>query len=136
MENRKPQGSTRASWIEPGGFMAYEHQWAAADAFQFHLKIGKKRIADRIHELNSLCKDGLAQNKRVKLYTPRSTELSAGIICFDVEGMQPNEVVKRLLAKNIVASTTPYGKSYARLAAGVMNSEADVKAAVRAIEQI
>jgi isopenicillin-N epimerase len=136
MENRTPQGATRASWIEPGGFMAYEHQWAAADAFRFHLNIGKKRIADRIHELNSLCKDGLAQNKRVKLYTPRSSELSAGIVCFDVDGLQPNEVVKKLLAKNIIASTTPYGKSYARLAAGIMNSEADVKTAVRAIEQI
>jgi isopenicillin-N epimerase len=44
--------------------------------------------------------------------------------------------VKRLLAKNIIASTTPYGKSYARLAAGIMNSEADVKTAVRAVEQI
>ncbi|HEY7159710.1 MAG TPA: aminotransferase class V-fold PLP-dependent enzyme, partial [Acidobacteriota bacterium] len=136
MQNRNPQGPTRASWVAPGGFMAYEHQWAAADAFQFHMKIGKKRIADRIHELNSLCKDELAQNKRVKLYTPRSSQLSAGIVCFDVDGLQPNEVVKRLLDKNIIASTTPYGKSYARLASGIMNSEADVKAAVQAIEQM
>ncbi|MCI0443105.1 aminotransferase class V-fold PLP-dependent enzyme, partial [bacterium] len=122
MQNRKPQGPTHASWIAPGGFMAYEHQWATADAFQFHLKIGKKRIADRIHELNTLCKNGLAEIKRVKLYTPRSTDLSAGIVCFDVDGLAPEEVVKKLLAKKIIASTTPYGKSYARLAAGIMNS--------------
>jgi selenocysteine lyase/cysteine desulfurase len=136
MQNRTPQGQTRASWVAPGGFMAYEHQWAAADAFQFHLKIGKKRIAERIHELNTLCKDELAQNKRVKLYTPRTAELSAGIVCFDVDGLQPEEVVKKLLTKNIIASTTPYGKSYARLAAGIMNSKDDVKAAVRAVEQL
>ncbi|MCI0618453.1 aminotransferase class V-fold PLP-dependent enzyme, partial [bacterium] len=136
MQNRKPQGPTHASWIAPGGFMAYEHQWATADAFQFHLKIGKKRIADRIHELNTLCKNGLAEIKRVKLYTPRSTDLSAGIVCFDVDGLAPEEVVKKLLAKKIIASTTPYGKSYARLAAGIMNSEAEVEAAVHAVQQI
>jgi isopenicillin-N epimerase len=136
MENRNPQGATSASWVAPGGFLAYEHQWATADAFQFHMEIGKKRIAERIHELNSLCKDELAQIKRVKLYTPRSSQLSAGIVCFDVDGLPPNEVVKRLLQKNIIASTTPYGKSYARLSAGIMNSEAEVKAAVRAIQQM
>ena len=136
MQNRTPQGPTHASWITPGGFMAYEHQWATADAFQFHLNIGKKRISDRIHELNTLCKNGLSEIKRVKLHTPRSTELSAGIVCFDVDGLQPEEVVKKLLAKKIIASTTPYGKSYARLAAGIMNSEAEVEAAVRAVQQI
>jgi selenocysteine lyase/cysteine desulfurase len=136
MQNRTPQGPTHASWIAPGGFMAYEHQWATADAFQFHLNIGKKRIADRIHKLNTLCKNGLAEIKRVKLYTPHSTDLSAGIVCFDVDGLQPEEVVKKLLAKKIIASTTPYGKSYARLAAGIMNSEAEVEAAVHAVQQI
>lgn len=136
MQNRNPQGPTQASWISPGGFMAYEHQWAAADAFQFHLKIGKKQIADRIHELNSLCKEGLSQNKRVKLYTPRSSQLSAGIVCFDVDGLAPEEVVKKLLEKKIIASTTPYGKSYARLAAGIMNSEADVQTAVEAVNTL
>ena len=102
MQNCAPKGPTHASWIAPGGFAAYEHQWAAADAFQFHLNIGKKRIADRIHELNTLCKNGLSEIKRVKLYTPRSPELSAGIVCFDVEGLAPEEVVKKLLAKRLL----------------------------------
>ncbi|MCI0416450.1 aminotransferase class V-fold PLP-dependent enzyme [bacterium] len=136
MENRTPQGPTRASWVAPGGFLAYEHQWATADAFGFHLKIGKKRIADRIHELNTLCKDGLAEMKHVKLYTPRSSQLSAGIICFDVDGLRPEQVVEKLLVKKIVASVTPYGKSFARLAPGIMNSEAEVDTALRAIRDL
>ena len=48
--------------------------------------------------------------------------VSAGLICFDVNGMQPKAVVKRLLQHKIVASTTPYGISYARLAPSLVNT--------------
>jgi len=44
----------------------------------------------------------------VKLHTPLDPELSAGICCFEVEGLSPDAVVKALLARPIVASTSPY----------------------------
>jgi selenocysteine lyase/cysteine desulfurase len=127
---------TRAAWVTPGGFHAYEHQWAVADAFRFHLKIGKKQVADRIHALNTYCKDGLATIRGVKLYTPRTPELSAGIICFDVEGKKPEQVVKSLLAKKIIASTTPYAVSYARLAPSLVNNPAEIDTTLKEIQQI
>jgi isopenicillin-N epimerase len=37
--------------------------------------------------------------KHVKLYTPRGHNMSAGIVCFDVEGMTPEAVVAKLLTK-------------------------------------
>lgn len=46
------------------------------------------RVAERIHALNDQAKEGLAKMKNVKLYTPRGNKLSAGLICFDVEGMK------------------------------------------------
>jgi isopenicillin-N epimerase len=64
----------------------------------------------------------------VKLYTPWGSTLSAGLICFDVNGMQPKAVVKRLLQHKIVASTTPYGISYARLAPSLVNTPNEVDA--------
>ncbi len=84
MENRAPQGPTWASWVSPGGYHAFEHQWAMIEAFRFHHQIGRKRIAERIHALNEQCKEGLAKMRHVKLYTPRGSTLSAGLICFDV----------------------------------------------------
>jgi transposase-like protein len=57
----------------------------------------------------------------------------AGLICFDVNGMQPKTVVKRLLQHRIVASTTPYGTSYARLAPSLVNTPKEVDATLRAI---
>ena len=46
--------------VTPGGFQAFEHRWALAEAFSFHQRIGKPRVTARIHELATRCKQGLA----------------------------------------------------------------------------
>src|SRR5204862_5421003 len=111
-------------------------RWALGAAFALHERIGPKRIDARIHELNRQCKEGLQAMKHVALHTPRSDEASAGIITFDVAGMTPEQVVKRLEAKRIVASTTPYATSYARLAPSLLNTPEDVDAALRAVREL
>jgi isopenicillin-N epimerase len=135
-DEHPPKTPTRASWVSPGGFKAYEHQWAMADAFQFHQRIGRKRIAERIAALNTQCKDGLAKITKVKLLTPRDPGLSAGINCFYVEGQTPTETVQRLLKRKVIASTSPYKISYARLAPSLVNDEGEVDAAVKALREI
>jgi selenocysteine lyase/cysteine desulfurase len=81
-------------------------------------------------------KEGLGRMPNIQLYTPRDENLSAGIVCFDVKGMKPGQVVKRLLDRHIVASTTPYRVSYARVACSVVNSPQEVEAALRAIRDL
>lgn len=136
MEHKVPPPPTQASWVMPGGFHPYEHEWAVTEAFEFHQSIGKQRIADRIHSLNSQCKEGLAQMKNVKLYTPLDTNLSAGLVCFDVAGMKPGQVVQKLLEKKIVASETPYGVSYARLAPSIVNTPEEIEITLREIRSM
>jgi len=53
-----------------------------------------------------------------------------------VEGMKPEEVVKRLRDRRVIASTTPYGVSYARLAPGVVNSPDEVETVLRAVREM
>jgi isopenicillin-N epimerase len=62
--------------------------------------------------------------------------VSAGIVCFEVDGMSPTKVVDRLRADHqIAASVTPYRVSYARF--GVLGvDEDDVDAAVRAVSRL
>jgi selenocysteine lyase/cysteine desulfurase len=122
-----------AAALSPGGFHAYEHTWALPAAFAFHKEIGRARIAARIHELNARIKEGLAGLRRVRLHTPRTSALSAGLVAFEVEGLAPEEVVKRLYAKRIVASTSPYRPTCVRLAGSLLNSPEEVDAAVRAV---
>lgn len=117
----------------PGGFHSFDHRWALGEAFRFHQAIGKERVARRIHGLNSQAKEEMKQMPHVKLYTPLSSELSAGIICFDVEGHTPTQVVDELHEDGIIASSSPYPVSYARIAPSLMNDPEEVTRTVRRI---
>jgi isopenicillin-N epimerase len=134
-EEKEPNHPPRAAWFSPGGFQAFEHHWALPEALHFHESIGPSRITTRIHELNHRMKEGLARMPHVQLYTPRDENLSAGMACFDVKGMKPGEVVSRLLEQKIIASTTPYRVSYARLSCGIVNTSDEVEKTLGAIRR-
>jgi len=122
--------------ITPGGFHSFEHRWALAEAFEFHLNIGKANIQNRTHELNRMLKKGIKCLPHIQLYTPMSGEMSSGINCFEVQGMSPNAVVKKLLQHNIIASTSPYKKVLARLTPSIINTEGEIAQCLHVLEHI
>ena len=130
--------SGTAGSMTPGGYHSFEHRWALPEAFAFHEQIGVSRIAARIRELNTRCKEQLAKLKGVTVATPMSPDVSAGIVCFSVDGKAPPEVVGALGAKNIVASVTPayYSPAYTRLAPSLLTNESDVDLAVAAVAEV
>jgi selenocysteine lyase/cysteine desulfurase len=132
-EDRLPRTPNNARRMTPGGFQAFEHHWGMAAAFRMHQSMGRARVAGRVAELNSRIKDGLSAMAKVKLHTPRDPNLSAGICCFEVKGQKPEEVVKTLLARKIIASTSPYAVRYARLSASIFNTPEEVDRAVAAV---
>jgi isopenicillin-N epimerase len=129
-------GPMRGEWMSPGGFQAYEHLWALPAAFELHARIGRARIAARLGEMNAQLKEGLAGIRGVTVRTPQDPSVSAALVCFEVAGMAPEDVVRRLHERRIVASTAPYAVSYARLAASLVNTPAEVQAAVEAVAAI
>lgn len=135
-EDRPPAGANNAARMTPGGFHAFEHQWAAAAAFGMHLRMGRPRVAARISALNEQLKAGLAAMPKVRVHTPRSAALSAGLVAFEVDGLKPEDVVKQLLARRIIASTSPYAVTYARLAPSLVNTPEEVDEALRALHAI
>ncbi len=128
--------SSPGQMMTPGGFHSFEHRWALAEAFKFHQALGKGRVEARIHALNTLLKDGLAKIKGLSLKTPPSPARSSGIVCFEIAGIPNGEVVRRLAEKRIVASTTPYTVSYARLTPGLLNDEEQIERVVTALRQM
>jgi isopenicillin-N epimerase len=124
-----------AAMNTPGGFHSFEHRWALTQAFEFHRAIGKARIAERIHALNSMAKAEMAKMPKVKVHTPMSSDLSAGIIAFEVAGLSPEQVVQKLHGRGIIASVTPgfYNPLLARVAPSMLTVEEDVERTVRAI---
>jgi selenocysteine lyase/cysteine desulfurase len=135
-EYGKPVPKASASTAAPGGFRAFEHRWALREAFDFHLAIGKNKVESRIHELATQAKKGLAAMKNVTLHTPMDPAISSGIICFEVAGLKPEEVVTKLAAKGVVASNSPYIPSYARLTPGITNTPEEIERALAAVRSI
>lgn len=131
-----PGESSMGVGMTPGGFHSFEHRWALGEAFTFHQAIGKARIATRIHALNHQLKEGLAEMGHVTLHTPRATELSAGIVCFEVQGVRPEEVVARLHERGIIASVTPYATRYARLAPSLLTSPEEINKTLQEIKNL
>jgi selenocysteine lyase/cysteine desulfurase len=131
-EDREPKGPTTAARMAPGGFHAFEHQWAMDAAFGMHEAMGRARVAGRIAELNTRLKQHLAGNRKIRIHTPMSPALSAGLVAFEIDGISPTDIVKRLGEQKIIASTSPYATPYARLAPSLVNTPEEVDRAARA----
>ncbi len=128
---RQPLPPTEASFVSPGGFVAYEHLLAIPAAVDLHRAIGRDRIAGRVADLNDAFRREAASIPGLTLHTPRDPEVSGGISCFEVAGMPAADVAVKLAEKRIRTNSSPYRTSYARVAAGVMNSPADIETVLR-----
>ncbi len=128
-----PEGPAR---LTPGGYHAFEHVWATKDAFEFQSSIGRSRVVARTVEQASQLKEGLAGISGLTVITPSGSEVSAGIICVDIESMPPDQAVQELRTRGVVASQTPYETSYLRLGPSLATSPEQVDQAIAAIEEI
>jgi len=133
---RKALPTTVASFISPGGFVAFEHLLAIPAAVALHQEIGRDRIAARIRELNTVFRENVVKIAGLTLHTPRDPELSAGISCFEVSGVKAEEIANRLADNRIRTSASPCKVSYARVAAGIMNFPAEIQTVVREIRAL
>ena len=136
-EGHPPTTTPKAAWFTPGGFQSFEHQWAVPAAIDFHNAIGSERITQRIHALNQQMNVEVRKLPNVKIvYTPLDPQLNAGMVCFDMNGLNAQQTVNKLLEKKIIASTTPYAVPFARLAFGIMNTQQEVEATARALRSM
>jgi isopenicillin-N epimerase len=131
-----PEGRTAGRRMSPGGYKAFEHQWALAQAFEFHRAIGRDAIAARTADLAARLKDGLGGIRGVTVHTPADPALSAGIVSFDVDGWSPHHLVARLERDGIMASAAPYAVSHARLTPSIQNGGDDIDQVLSAIREI
>jgi selenocysteine lyase/cysteine desulfurase len=122
--------------MTPGGYHSFEHRWALGEAFRFHLAVGKRRVAERTRAQATQLKEGLRAMRHVRLATPMSAALSAGIVCFEVDGYEPGEVVGRLADAKVMASVTPYDHPLVRLGPSIVTGPEDVERALRAVRSL
>jgi selenocysteine lyase/cysteine desulfurase len=118
----------------PGGFHSFEHRWAVTEALEFQAAIGRDRVQERTLTQAAQLKEGLAGIAGVTVATPMSPDLSAGIVCLQIDGVEPWYAVARLRADHdVVASVTPYDNPYLRLGPSIVTSPDDVDRAIKAV---
>jgi selenocysteine lyase/cysteine desulfurase len=116
----------------PGGVQCYEHRWALEVAFEFLLELGKESIEHHIHGLAWELKRELDQMRGVTLITPLAEGLSAGIVCFDIDGVSAADAVDRLAAAGIIATQSSSNAAFdppvrhVRLSLSIYNTRAEV----------
>ncbi|MEV8437392.1 aminotransferase class V-fold PLP-dependent enzyme [Actinosynnema sp. NPDC051121] len=121
----------------PGGYHSFENRWAVPEAVAFQEAIGRSRVAERIRSQVTRLKEGLAGVPGVRVVTPRSAEVSAGIVCCRVDGVEGEQVVARLHAEHrIAAGTTPYRESYVRFGPSIVTDDDEVDRLVRAMAAV
>ncbi|MGH9138214.1 MAG: aminotransferase class V-fold PLP-dependent enzyme [Acidimicrobiales bacterium] len=129
--------STFGRAATPGGYHSFEHRWALPEAFALHDAVGRDRVAQRTRELATRLKQGLAEIPDVRLVTPIDEELSAGIVCCEVRGQDPEAVLTRLRRDHrISASVTPYRERLLRFGTSIVTTPDEVDAATDAVEAI
>jgi len=126
--------ATFTETFSPGGFHAFEHRWSLNEAFEYQLDIGREHVHQRTTYLNSMLKEGITEMPHVKLHTPVDPDLSAGINCFEIEGYSELEALEAFHKKGIIASTSPYRISYARLTPCIINTEQEVETCLEVMQ--
>lgn len=130
LDKKEEKDVTPGDRMTPGGFHTFEHRWALPAAFELHQQLGKANIQSRIHALNTQVKEGLAKMSGVTLHTPLSSELSSGLVAYEVAGKSPMEITYALFAKGVVSAPSPYHQSYARMAPSLLNTEEELETAL------
>lgn len=120
----------------PGGYHSFEHRWAVREAFELHERIGRDRIAERIAIQATQLKKGLATIPSVRLITPDDPALSAGIVCCDIDGMDPATARVMLKESGVVASVTPYKTPYLRFGPSIVTTPAQMDRVVDAVRRL
>ena len=106
-----------------------------AEALRFHRDIGKDRVAARTHEQATQLKEGLAEIDGVTLVTPLDEAMSAGIVCFDIDGAAPPGVLGTLSSAGVDASITPYREEHVRLGPSIVTSPEECDTLLEALAQ-
>ena len=117
-----------ATTLTPGGYHAFEHRWAADEAFKLHLQLGKAAVQARIHALNTELKAQLLAHPQIELVTPRSPALSAGFTFFRVKGQDCDAVASYMMKNRVVIDAVDRDVGpVIRTSPGLLNSSDEIQ---------
>jgi selenocysteine lyase/cysteine desulfurase len=85
--------------FEAMGTRSFPAELAIGTAISFHEMIGSERKETRLRYLKNYWMDALSDIKGIRFYTSKKPEFSCGLGNFELEGIDPADVQKKLLNK-------------------------------------
>jgi selenocysteine lyase/cysteine desulfurase len=107
--------------------------YVLADTLEFFESLGWDAITDRVLALSGSLVEALDHVAGVTVITPRESSARLGIVAFDVDGLDSEEVVGRLDQAGIVCAAR---EGHVRASVHVYNNEADVMHLVRTVADL
>ena len=107
-------------------------------AVRFHDAIGTSRVEARCRHLRRRLRAGLETLPGITIATPADEALSAGVIAFELEGIESLELQRRLAREANVRTrvVAEYGYGWMRLAPHIYNTEGEIDRVVEVIRAV
>lgn len=124
----------------PGGVRAHEHWWSLAEAFRLHTRVlGKAAVQAHVHGLARGLKAALV-GPGITMVTPVGVEVSSGIVCFDVKGRSPSEVLDALAEEKVFGSESAAdvksGQTHVRLSPSIYNTAEEIEFVAKLVKAL
>lgn len=111
--------------------------WAGVNAgLEMVLGLGTQAVEDRSAHLASYAVGKLMSVPKVRIVSPREGPAVTGLVCFQIEGVEPDAVTGTLWERHNIVARSVEGTASTRLSLAFFNTEADVDRVVEAARDI
>jgi selenocysteine lyase/cysteine desulfurase len=105
-------------------------------ALDFHTQVGAEKVYARIKYLGERLRQGLAKNKKVKIFSPKEESMCAGITLYNIEGMTGAQLQDAYWAKAKMRPRSQGDVFGVRHSTHIFNSESEIDQAIEIVNQL
>lgn len=105
-------------------------------AIEFQRASGRGAIEERINQLATLARRRLADLPDVRLASPEDGPTTCGLVCFSLDGMAPEDVVKQLWEQGRIVARQVRESDSTRLSIHYFNSENEIEAVASLLSEL
>lgn len=105
-------------------------------ALDFHSQIGPERVYERIKFLGQRLREGLTNNKKVKIFSPKEEAMCAGITLYNIEGMTGAQLQDAYWAKANMRPRSQGDVFGVRHSTHIFNTENEIDRALAIVNEL
>ena len=105
-------------------------------ALDFHFQLGADKVYERIKFLGNRLRQGLRENKKVKIFSPKEEAMCAGITLYNIDGMTGTQLQDAYWAKAKMRPRSQGDVFGVRHSTHIFNSEGEIDRALKIVNEL